>query len=487
MLIKLLKTIGRLLKTGIRVVVHLVYNSKLLPMSLLRFESMLKTNNVYFFDLVEFEEIIIHYLDVGKHSLARKAIKLGLEQHPASIDLKLLQVELLIFENKLEEATRLVKRLEVLSPQNEEVFIQKSNILSKKGKHKRAIKNLLKALVLTEDKVDVWSLIGMEYLYLDDFNNARLNFTKCIEVDFEDYSALYNVVYCFDMQKDYEQAIKFLNSYVDRNPYSEVAWHQLGRQYFTLKMFKEALTSFDYSVLIDESFIGAYLEKAKTLEELERFEEAIENYLITLELDDPTAFAYTRIGECYQRLGNIETAVNYYKKAVHEDPLLGKSWLLLTNLYYQQKDYQKAAYYIGKALKVDDTNPLYWRKYSDINLKLNFFEEAIKGYESCLKLDDIDIEVFTALSDVQMFLGDFNDSIKTLIDAQKKYKDFAEIEYRLVGLFSILGKENHSITHLINGMKIDYDYHLIIKGLYPSVFDKSEVQKLLSDYKKAIE
>ena len=28
---------------------------------------------------------------------------------------------------------------------------------------------------------------------------------------------------------------------------------------------KEALTSFDYAVLIDESFIGGYLEKAKTL------------------------------------------------------------------------------------------------------------------------------------------------------------------------------------------------------------------------------
>ena len=42
-------------------------------MSLTKFESMLKTNSVYFFDLVEFEEIIVQYLDVGKHSLAKKA------------------------------------------------------------------------------------------------------------------------------------------------------------------------------------------------------------------------------------------------------------------------------------------------------------------------------------------------------------------------------------------------------------------------------
>ena len=456
-------------------------------MSLSKFESMLKTNSIYFFDLVEFEEIIVYYLDVGKHSLARKAVKLGLQQHPTSIDLKLLQVELLVLENKLEEASHLVKKIEVLSPENDEVFIQKATIFSKGGEHTEAIKNLKKALNFSDDKVDVWSLLGMEYLYLDDFDNARLNFAKCIEVDFEDYSALYNVVYCFDMQEKHESAIKFLKSYIDKNPFCEVAWHQLGRQYFTLNNYKEALTSFDYAVLIDESFIGGYLEKAKTLEELAQYEKAIENYLITLELDDPTAFVYLRIGECYEKLTKVETAISYYKKAVHEDPLLDKAWLLLTNLYSQQENYQKALYYIGKALKIDDASSMYWRKYSNINLKLNFFEEAIEGYKNCLNLNDVDIDIFIALSDVQMFLGDFNEALKTLINAQKIYKDFAEIEYRLASLFIMLNKENYGVSHLINGMKIDYEYHSNIKELYPVVFDNLKVQKVLKNYKKNIE
>ena len=56
-------------------------------MSLLKFESMLKTNNVYFFDLVEFEEIIVHYLDTGKIALAKKAIKLGEEERTLFADI----------------------------------------------------------------------------------------------------------------------------------------------------------------------------------------------------------------------------------------------------------------------------------------------------------------------------------------------------------------------------------------------------------------
>ena len=456
-------------------------------MSLTKFESMLKTNAIYFFDLVEFEEIIIHYLDVGKHSLAKKAVKLGLEQHPESIDLKFLKVELYIFEDEFDKASRLLKRIEHIAPNNEEIFIQRATISSKSGNHKEAIVNLKKALSFTDDKVDVWSLMGMEYLYLDDFENARLNFAKCIDVDFEDYSALYNIVYCFDMEKEHEQAIKYLNNYIDRNPYCEVAWHQVGRQYFIIDKFKEALRAFDYAVLIDEQFIGGYLEKAKTLEELGNYQEAIDNYLITLKLDDPTAFAYVRIGECYEKLNNYESAISYYKKAVHEDPLLDRGWNLITNLYYNLENYQKANYYISKALKIDESNPVYWKRYAEIQLKLNFYEEAVNGYMNCLELNDDALDIYIGLTDVLSFLGEFNDAVTVLFKAQKLYKNFAEIEYRLSGLFFVLNKEKYGFHHLIEGMKIDYDYHTILKEIYPSVIENQKVLKLISNYKKALE
>jgi tetratricopeptide (TPR) repeat protein len=448
---------------------------------------MLKTNSIYFFDLVEFEEIIVHYLDTGKHSLAKKAVKLGLEQHPTSIDLKLLDVEILIFDNKLEKASQKLRRIQLLAPANEEVYIQKATILSKNGNHEKAIINLKIAVSHADDKVDIWSMMGMEYLYLDDFEKARLSFAKCIDVDHEDYSSLYNVVYCFDMQKNHEKAIVFLNAFLDRSPYSEVAWHQLGRQYFVLKRYKEALTCFDYAVLIDESFIGGYLEKAKTLEKLGEFEGAIKNYMLTLELDDPTAFAYLRIGECYQKLKRLNTAIDFYKKSVHEDPFLDKGWILLTEAYYEQKDYQKALYYISKALKIDDYNVFYWRKYSDINIKLNCFKEGIKGLEKCLELNDCSVEIYTALSDLLMFVGDFKAAFEVLILAQNTYKNTAEIEYRLSGLSLVFNNEKEGLTHLLNGLKIDFNMHTILKDLFPSVLVNSKVKELLYNYKKAME
>jgi predicted Zn-dependent protease len=145
-------------------------------MALSKFESMLKTNKIYFFDSSEFEEIIHYYLDNGRHSLANKAVKLGLEQHPSSVVLKLLKAELFIFEGEIQLADKLLNELQALEPTNEEVYIQKAAIYSKEDKHKEAIEALKIALEYTDDLADVTSLLAMEHLYLDNFDEARLNF-----------------------------------------------------------------------------------------------------------------------------------------------------------------------------------------------------------------------------------------------------------------------------------------------------------------------
>ena len=453
-------------------------------MSLSKFESMLKTNKVYFFDSSEFEEIIHYYLDNGRHALAKKAVKLGLEQHPSSTLLRLLEVELFIFDEKFQEAGKLLNELEAIEPTNQEVHIQRAAILSKNDKHEDAIESLKIALNFTDDIADVSSLLAMEYLYLDDFYLARIHFEKCLELDIEDYSSLYNIIYCYDMDEKHAEAVLYLRDYLDINPYCEVAWHQLGRQHKFLEQFEEALKAFDYAVLIDDSFIGGYLEKAKILEILEKYEEAIENYSISLELDDPTAYVYHRIGSCYRYLNKLKKSAEFYKKAVNEDPLLDKAWMSLSDVYALKEDYSKALYYMKKVLSIDEFNSFYWRKYAEINIKLSLFEEATVAFKRCLSLDDKSLEIWLALSDVQYYLGDYKEPLGILVKAKKYFSDSAEIEYRLFGVFLQIGDRDAGLLHLKNALAIDFDFSEIMKEMYPDFFKLEDVISIVENFKK---
>ena len=451
--------------------------------SLSKFESMLKTNNVLFFDSVEFENIINHYLEIGKVALAKKAIKLGLEQHPASITLKLYHIEICIFENKLDDADKMLNALYQLEPNNVEIFIQKANIFSKRDNHKRAIKLFEQALELTTETSDIYSLIGMEYLFLDDFESAKIQFMQCLEIDYEDYSSLYNVIYCFDFLDQNNEAIEFLNVYLDKNPYCEVAWHQLGKQYFAIKDYTKALAAFDFAIISDDVFIGAYIEKGKVLEKLKSYQEAIENYKITLALDDPTSFALLRIGYCYEKLGKNDLAVQHFYKTVEEDPLLDKGWIAITNFYFKFQNYQKSLYYINKAINIDSENVVYWKLYSQINQRLNFLEEAERGYKKTLELGNYELDTWLKRGDILIQLGEHEAALFNFNQSAEFYPDSPEIEYRLAGINFKLNNPDDAYVHLSNALHLNVEYDFIIEELFPSIYKRKSVQEIIKQIK----
>ena len=453
-------------------------------LSLSKFESMLKTNKVLFFDSEEFEEIILHYLDMGKSALAKKALKLALDQHPKSTSLKLVQVEMLIFEDKLDIAEKMLYELYAIEPNNEEIYIQKANIYSKRDQHDKAVEYLTTALKFTDDYADVYNLIGMEYLFMDNLEEAKNNFILCLEEDIEDQSALYNVVYCFEFLDQNQEAIEYLDKYIDKNPYSEIAWHQKGRLHYTLKEYNKAIDAFEYATLIDDEFLGAHMEKAKSYERLKLYEQAIESFNRTIELEDATSFALLHIGKCYEKLGNSILALKYYNDTVHEDPLLDKGWIAITDFYVRQKNFQKALFFVNKALAIDNQNRYYWKRYATINKQMNFFEEAEFGYKKAVEFGDTELDTWLFWVDLLQFLGEFEGAILTLIQATEFYPEASEIEYRLAGLYYMTGQNEKGKFYLINALERNHSNHIVLEELFPVVWAKKRIQNYIAKHKK---
>jgi len=454
---------------------------------LTRFESMLKTNNILFFDSAEFENIIHHYLENGKIALSKRAIKLGLEQHPTSINLRLFQVEILVIENKFAEANELLDKLHSLEPTNEEIFIQKANVLSKQDEHQKAINTLLIAIDMSnspEDDADLYALVGMEYLFLDQFDDAIIYFKKCLESDVTDYSALHNIIYCYDFLNKNSEAIEYLNEFLDTNPYCEVAWHQLGRQYFAINEYAKASAAFDFAIISDDTFVGAYIEKGKVLEKLKKYEEAIENYKITLALEDPTSFALLRIGYCYSKLGQSDLAIQFFKKTIDEDALLDKGWIAITKFYLKRHDYQSALDYIKKAVAIDGDNVLYWKLYATVNKHLNFLEEAEQGYKRALELGNYELDTWLNRTDILIELGEYQAAIFNLLQTTEFYPESPEVEYRLAGLYFMVYQPEEGRFHLKNATCLNIDYSFIISELFPQLTDRPLIKAIISEAKK---
>ena len=391
---------------------------------------------------------------------------------------------MMVYDDKLEPAEKLLNELYALEPNNEEIYIQKANIYSKRDNHEKAVELLKIALQYTDDYADVYNLIGMEYLFMDNLELAKDNFIKCLEEDAEDQTALYNVVYCFEFLDQNIEAIAYLNSYVDTNPYSEIAWHQIGRLHYGLKEYPEAVRAFEFATYIDDEFVGAFMEMGKAQERLKLYSNAIESYNRTIELDDPTSYALLRIGKCYEKLGKKALAIKFYNRTVHEDPLLDKGWIAITDYYVRQKNYQKALYFVNKALTIDNENCLYWKRFAAINKSLQLFEEAEYGYRKAVEYGDYSLDTWLFWVDILQYLGEYASGIQTLLQAAEYFPEEYEVEYRLAGLYYMIMENEKMAFHFCNGLRLNYENRTIIKDLFPSVWESQIIKNLIIQFKK---
>ena len=436
--------------------------------SLVKFEKMLKTNQILFFDAIEFESIIHYYIDFAQFNLAKKALKMGMEQHPHNIELMLLQSEILLFDGSFTAAENLLVQIEQLSPENEEIFLQRANISSKQKNHVKAVLYLSKALEFTDEPTDIWSLIGMEYLFLEDYIKAKDFFLKCVRENPMDYQSLYNLLYCHEQLQENIEAINTLNKILESNPYSEVAWHQLGKLYIKINKFEEALSAFEFAIISDDTFTGAYVEKGKLLEKIGRINQAIDNYEFSAKLNGPNAYVIHRIGECHLKLGNNELAVQYFKESIKLEPNHEKSWISLVDYFLKSRIFVKAKYYVKKSLKSNSDSKELWKKSAEIHFKLNFFKDALIACQNANDLGNNDFKTWIIWMDAQMYLKEWQAALSICQLALQHFNNRSAILYRLAGCKMRLGKKDEAIN-IFDKIKINFKIPEGFNQLFPEL------------------
>lgn len=432
-----------------------------------RFEQMLKTNDVYFFDAIEFETIVQFYIDSGEQNLAKKALEMALNQHPYHIDLLLLKSELLIFDNEYKTAEEVLNFVEELEPSNQEIYIQKATICSKNKKHKNAIALLNKVIEFTDDPYEIWCLLGIEYMVLENYTEAKEAFKKCILEDINDLQVMFNLLLCLDYLKAHQEAVEVLNAILAKDPYNEIAWVEIGKQYLHLDLKEEALGAFDFAIISEDSFTGAYIEKGKLLEQLGRINLAIESYEIALQLDDPSSFLHLRIADCHAALGNNALAVQHYKQSINQDPSYEKAWTGIIDFYIENTDPEKALYYTDKALNINDNYIAYWKRSALLNKTLGKYAEAEIAFQNTIELGNYELAIWEAWLDTLAFLNEWEKGYTIGQQAKEFYSNETGIDVRLAGFYLHIGKTIEAEYYLKNVADIDNALAKELSTLFP--------------------
>ena len=444
------------------------YNSDGTKSCVEKFKRMLKTNTNYYFDPQEFEEIIVHYLSHGDKQLAKRALRMGLEQHPSFHGLLLLQSEVYILEENYEVAIKLLEYIEKLNPFDEEIALQRANIASKKGDHIGSINYLHKALKFSDDPDEIWTLLGMEHLLVENYSEASYFFKNCLSNNPEDYPSLYNLLHCYDQLNMTEAAIDSLNKVLESDPYCEVAWHQLGKVYLKCGKSKEALSAFEFAIISDDRFTGAYIEKGKLLESLGRLNEAILNYELALKTTESNAFIHNSIGRCHQNLGNFDAAETFYFESVELEPTNERCWESLIIFLISRNKFEKARVNLEKSLAINDDSIELWKNNAELCLKIRNKNDAFRACQKLISLGYYESDIIFKIIDFLIKNRDWKKAHSIAENAYSFCPNNRNLEIRIAGCCLNLNKIDEGLL-ILNLQQLNNKEKNLFLYLFPGL------------------
>ncbi|WP_209388724.1 tetratricopeptide repeat protein [Chryseobacterium sp. RR2-3-20] len=446
-----------------------------------KFEEMMEINDEFYFDTEELEDIIVYYLELGDFNYADMAVNYGLKLHPNSLDIKIKKLEVLLEWEDFNTAKQLIDELKGSSMENTDFLVCYAKYYSNLGNPKKSIEICKKALELEEEQNFLNNFIADEYVNLGDPFNALKYYQQALKEDpLDDYS-LENIMICFNDLNKSDEAIAFLNDYLDEFSYSEMAWSEYGQYYFVRKNYEEAIKAFDYMLAINSGSVGVYASKAACYEALNQYQKAISVYEEMLELEYTKAFTFYKIGLCYKALKQPIIALNYFQKSLREDPQFYLSMMEQSYLYEEMGGMPEALHFAKEATLLNDDNLDYQKRLAFLFIDAGKFEESLTCLKKLVDAEPSRFYNWYAYSEVLMLVGEYEEAV-TILENAIKYHYRAELFYQLSNCYFNLNEKDKGTKSLKKALDLDPTLVSDMQKKYPYI--KDEVKKVKSKEKK---
>ncbi|MBP1166589.1 MULTISPECIES: tetratricopeptide repeat protein [unclassified Chryseobacterium] len=439
-----------------------------------KFEEMMENNDEFYFDTEELEDIIVYYLELGDFNYADMAVNYGLKLHPNSLDIKIKRLEILLEWEEYNTAKELIDELKGASMESTDFLVCYAKYYSNLGNPRKSIEICKKALTLEEEENFLHNFIADEYVNLGDPFNALKHYRKALKEDPLDEYSLENCMVCFSDLNKSEEAIAFLNEYLDEFSYSETAWFEYGQFYFNRKNYDEAIRGYDYLLAINSNSVGVYANKAACYEALGQYQKAIETYEEMLELEYTKAFTFYKIGLCNKALKQPIIALNAFQKSLREDPQFYLAMMEQSYLYEEMGGMSEALYYAKEATQLNENNLDYQKRLAFLFIDSGKFEESLTCLKKLVDAEPSRFYNWYAYSEVLMLVGEYEDAVTVLNKALKNHHR-AELFYQLSNCFFNLKDQDKGMEALQKALDLDPSLVKDMQKKYP--FIKDEVKK----------
>lgn len=372
----------------------------------------------HYFGSHEIAEIIAHLGATGAYNTAWDGVRLGLEFHPSSPDIKLNAAWIAAQQGYKTRASNLLRDVHLESFGDAGLYELAANVQAELGNHDMSISYCRRAIDLdSEHSEDLLMNLAFQLIMANKKSDAIAVLKEVILLNPSNKFAQLEFRFVMQENVDATPLIEFYQQAIDNHPHTLELSLELADILYFSGLPEDSLTTLNTYIHHGGSDVWAHLYKARALYQLEKNQqaEAVVNELIK-RASIPPAQLLCQLAHCLNDDNHEIDLKQIYLRALKLDPSCLEAMLELSDLYLDEEEQDEGLKWLAKAYHQNPDNNTISSLYALVAAQCGKATEAIGAFERALATGQYPPDVYMSYATVLFNLGKQNDAFAVLVE-----------------------------------------------------------------------
>lgn len=357
---------------------------------------------------------------------ARTVLDYGLGLHPGNAKLLIIKAMSLIDVDELAKASDILDYVTNDAAEDPNYYVCRGWLELRRNESAKAEQCFDKAVKVTTDdnREQILSEITSNLIHFEMFSMSEKFFEMLPEEYFKSSEqAAFEYGYALSFVGKDAHAIKLYEQIVDKNPFYDGAWYNLGILYCKNGQVDKAIDAYTNCTDANPEYAEAYFNIGNIYLEQDNIASAIECYTeyLSLALPEPEMRVYAYLGDCWLRADDVDLASRILSFAVKKMPDNDAAWYDLGRCYLEKGFNARAVHVLRKALGLNPYVANYHFGLAQAFLNTGNVEKATTALEDGLRCSPGDVLAWFELIRLKFNLDDCDTSeLNDFLDRKKR-------------------------------------------------------------------
>lgn len=281
--------------------------------------------------------------------------------------------------------------------------------------------------------------LGRSNYRLQYYDQALKNYQTALELRKGDYpEVIVNIGLIYSAKKDYEKAIEYYSSALQKNKSSAKLYYNIGLAYSKLKQHDQAIQAFQSAIKYQPKYAQAWYNIGLMHARKQNTAQSIQAYQKAIQIKSDYRSAQLNLAVSMTRIGELKKAEIIYRQVLESHPRYASAWINLGLVLIEQQLFSEAEEVLSEASKLEPDNERVMGLLAKALASQGKYTTAVEYYRTTLDINPASkkyrLEYVRTLKQMKAYetaLAEAEKAMQLHPDSQLLIKEYDQINLKL--------------------------------------------------------